>query len=69
MQDRKPRQCRGWTASRIAQAAERPGETDRVVGGKQADKGAWPFQVALLMSEKLDESPAASPTRSSAAAR
>lgn len=49
------------TASRTAQAAERPGETDRVVGGKQADKGAWPFQVALLMSEKLDESPASQP--------
>ncbi|MGE0281197.1 MAG: serine protease, partial [Rhizobiaceae bacterium] len=49
------------TEGRARQAAERPGEADRVVGGKQADKGAWPFQVALLMSEKLDESPESQP--------
>jgi secreted trypsin-like serine protease len=44
------------TAGRTKQATENPGAADRVVGGKQAEKGAWPFQVALLMSEKLDES-------------
>jgi len=49
------------TAGRAKQAAENPGAADRVVGGKQADKGAWPFQVALLMSEKLDPSPESQP--------
>lgn len=49
------------TAARTKQAAENPGAADRVFGGKQADKGAWPFQVALLMSEKLDESPTSQP--------
>ena len=44
------------TAGRAKQAAENPGAADRVVGGKQSEKGAWPFQVALLMSEKLDDS-------------
>jgi secreted trypsin-like serine protease len=57
------------TAGRAKQAMENPGAADRVVGGKQANKGAWPFQVALLMSEKLDESRKASPTRNFAAAR
>lgn len=38
------------------------GSTDRVFGGKEADKGEWPFQVALLSSEKLDDSPASQPS-------
>ena len=32
--------------------------TDRVFGGKEAAKGAWPFQVALLTSFMLDDDPA-----------
>lgn len=31
---------------------------DRVFGGKEADKGEWPFQVALLTTDWLDDSPA-----------
>ncbi len=30
---------------------------DRVFGGKEADKGEWPFQVALLTTDWLDDSP------------
>ena len=30
---------------------------DRVFGGKEAQKGAWPFQVALLTSYVLDDTP------------
>lgn len=37
------------------------GEGDRVFGGHEADKGEWPFQVALLTSEMLDESPESQP--------
>lgn len=44
-------------ALRAKKSAENGGETDRVFGGKQAEKGVWPFQVALLTSEKLDERP------------
>lgn len=36
--------------------AEREGN-DRVFGGKEAAPGAYPFQVALLSSKMLDESP------------
>lgn len=36
-------------------------EGDRVFGGHEAAKGAWPFQVALLSSEKLDDSPNSQP--------
>ncbi|MER8724356.1 trypsin-like serine protease [Mesorhizobium sp. M1027] len=48
---------------RVAEArakakAENPGGADRVYGGKEAEKGAYPFQVALLTTGKLDESPA-----------
>ncbi|MER9263818.1 trypsin-like serine protease [Mesorhizobium sp. M0410] len=48
---------------RVAEArakakAENPDGTDRVYGGKEAEKGAYPFQVALLTTGKLDESPA-----------
>lgn len=46
---------------RVAEArdkakAENPDGADRVYGGKEAEKGAFPFQVALLTSERLDES-------------
>ncbi|MBO6717626.1 MAG: serine protease [Rhizobiaceae bacterium] len=30
---------------------------DRVIGGREADKDEWPFQVALLTTEWLDDSP------------
>ncbi|MGE3305898.1 MAG: serine protease [Rhizobiaceae bacterium] len=42
-----------------AAAAAKAGEDsgDRVFGGQEAKKGAWPFQVALLLSERLDNSP------------
>lgn len=43
--------------ARRAQRIELDGENPRVFGGVQAEKGAWPFQVALLTSEMLDESP------------
>lgn len=36
-------------------------EGDRVFGGHEAAKGAWPFQVALLSSERLDDSPESQP--------
>ena len=47
--------------ARAKKAAEDPNSGDRVFGGKEADKGAWPFQVALLSSEKLDDQPASQP--------
>jgi len=34
---------------------------DRVFGGHEAAKGAWPFQVALLSSEMLDDDPNSQP--------
>lgn len=46
---------------RVADAREKQnaeGSSDRVFGGKEAEKGEWPFQVALLSTEKLDSSPA-----------
>lgn len=51
---------------RVAEArdrakAENPDGGDRVFGGKQAEKGQYPFQVALLTTERLDESPASQP--------
>lgn len=48
-------------AARAKFAAENPDGADRVFGGKQASKDAWPFQVALLTSAKLDESPGSQP--------
>lgn len=45
--------------ARAEQSAK--GEGDRVFGGNEADKGEWPFQVALLTSEMLDENPASQP--------
>ena len=45
--------------ARAEQSAK--GEGDRVFGGHEADKGEWPFQVALLTSEMLDQSPGSQP--------
>ncbi|WP_230980187.1 S1 family serine peptidase [Oryzicola mucosus] len=49
--------------SRVTQARAQAKEADkdegdRVFGGLEAEKGAWPFQVALLSSDMLDEQPA-----------
>ncbi|MBX3567981.1 MAG: trypsin-like serine protease [Rhizobiaceae bacterium] len=45
-----------------AKAAAAAGEEgDRVFGGQEADKGEWPFQVALLSSGKLDNSVGSQP--------
>jgi secreted trypsin-like serine protease len=44
--------------ARAKAAAENPEGTDRVYGGNQAEKGAYPFQVALLTTDRLDENPA-----------
>jgi secreted trypsin-like serine protease len=51
---------------RVAEArdkakAENPDGGDRVFGGTQAEKGAYPFQVALLTTDRLDESPQSQP--------
>jgi secreted trypsin-like serine protease len=44
--------------ARAKWAAENQDSGDRVFGGQEADKGEWPFQVALLSAGKLDNSPA-----------
>ena len=45
------------TAAR-AERTEETGESgDRVFGGNEAEPGEWPFQVALLSSEMLDDDP------------
>lgn len=45
----------------LALRAEKPftedDASDRVFGGNEADPGEWPFQVALLASQGLDERP------------
>ncbi|MGE0502667.1 MAG: serine protease [Rhizobiaceae bacterium] len=46
------------TAAREAALAEQADSGDRVFGGNEADKGEWPFQVALLYSPRLDSSAA-----------
>ncbi|AZV20068.1 trypsin-like serine protease [Mesorhizobium sp. M7A.F.Ce.TU.012.03.2.1] len=46
------------TEARAKAAAENPDAADRVYGGNQAEKGAYPFQVALLTTDRLDENPA-----------
>ena len=45
-------------ASRVPELRSKMAEDsdDRVFGGKEADKGEWPFQVALLTTDWLDES-------------
>ncbi|MER9997521.1 trypsin-like serine protease [Mesorhizobium sp. M0051] len=45
------------TDARAKAAAENPDGADRVYGGNQAEKGAYPFQVALLTTDRLDENP------------
>ena len=45
-------------AARAKWAQENPDGGNRVFGGQEADKGEWPFQVALLTSSNLDDSPA-----------
>ncbi len=42
---------------RAAQLAETGDTTDRVFGGKQADAGEYPFQVALLRADSLSADP------------
>src|SRR5690606_8864062 len=42
---------------RTAQAAERGDTVDRVFGGKEADPGEYPFQVALLRADGLSNDP------------
>jgi secreted trypsin-like serine protease len=46
-------------ASRVPELRSKAagGSDDRVFGGKEADKGAWPFQVALLTTDWLDDTP------------
>ncbi len=44
-----------------AEQNKEEGAGDRVFGGHEAAKGAWPFQVALLTSERLDERPESQP--------
>ena len=48
--------------SRVPQMrAKQPDEDGRVFGGQKAEKDEWPFQVALLTAEMLDESPQSQP--------
>lgn len=42
---------------RAAQLVEKGDATDRVFGGKQADAGEYPFQVALLRADSLSSDP------------
>jgi secreted trypsin-like serine protease len=44
--------------ARAKAASEADGSGDRVFGGQEAEKGEFPFQVALLAARKLDKSPA-----------
>jgi secreted trypsin-like serine protease len=46
------------TAARAEKAKETGDSGDRVFGGNEASPGEWPFQVALLSSATLDDSPA-----------
>lgn len=43
--------------ARAAQAAERGDTTDRVFGGRAAEEGEFPFQVALLRADSLGDDP------------
>lgn len=45
------------TAARAERAKEVGDSGDRVFGGNEAEPGEWPFQVALLSSGMLDDSP------------
>lgn len=44
-------------AARAEKAKETEGSGDRVFGGNEAEPGEWPFQVALLASQSLDDNP------------
>jgi secreted trypsin-like serine protease len=48
-------------ASRVPELRSQMAGDDRVFGGKEADKGEWPFQVALLTTDWLDDSPESQP--------
>lgn len=48
-------------ASRVPELRSKMSGDDRVFGGKEADKGEWPFQVALLTSDWLDDNPESQP--------
>lgn len=48
-------------AARADKAREGGDSGDRVFGGNEASPGEWPFQVALLSSEMLDDSPSSQP--------
>jgi secreted trypsin-like serine protease len=45
------------TAARVERAKEVGDSGDRVFGGNEAEPGEWPFQVALLSSNMLDDNP------------
>ena len=48
--------------SRVPQMrAKQPDEDGRVFGGQKAEKDEWPFQVALLTAEMLDDNPQSQP--------
>ena len=47
--------------ARAEQNKKDEGAGDRVFGGHEAAKGAFPFQVALLSTERLDDSPKSQP--------
>ncbi|MEP9386684.1 serine protease [Mesorhizobium sp. KR9-304] len=44
------------TAARVARAKETGNSGERVYGGNEAEPGEWPFQVALLSNDMLDDS-------------
>ncbi|MGE3306452.1 MAG: trypsin-like serine protease [Rhizobiaceae bacterium] len=43
--------------ARLIERAAKQGESDRVLGGTEAQKGEYPFQVALLDTGRLDTDP------------
>ena len=47
--------------ARTEQNKKDEGAGDRVFGGHEAAKGAFPFQVALLSTDRLDDSPKSQP--------
>ncbi|MBO6900794.1 MAG: serine protease [Rhizobiaceae bacterium] len=59
-QDERPETSPASRVPELRANAMEPSD-DRVFGGKEAAKGAWPFQVALLTTEWLDDSPESQP--------
>lgn len=59
-QDARPETSPASRVPELRSNAKEPA-ADRVFGGKEAAKGAWPFQVALLTTEWLDDSPQSQP--------